>query len=80
SEIWITSLFTYWAKYVKDAVQYYKNIFPQSKIILGGIYASLFSKEEVKEYTGCDEVYQGVISEAEKYPPAYDLIKNSNPR
>ena len=79
SEIWITSLFTYWAKYVKDAVQYYKSIFPQSKIIVGGIYASLFSKAEVKEYTGCDEVYQGVISEAEKYPPAYDLIKNSNP-
>ena len=33
SEIWITSLFTYWAKYVKDAVQYYRNIFPQSKIV-----------------------------------------------
>jgi len=79
NEIWVTSLFTYWAKYVKDAVQCYKNIFPQSKIIVGGIYASLFSKEEVKEYTGCDEVYQGVITEAEKYPPAYDLIKNSNP-
>lgn len=78
SEIWITSLFTYWAKYVKDAVQCYRNIFPQSKIIVGGIYASLFSKEEVKEYTGCDEVYQGVISEAEKHIPTYDLIKNSN--
>jgi len=27
SEIWITSLFTYWAKYVKDVVQYYKKYF-----------------------------------------------------
>jgi hypothetical protein len=79
SEIWVTSLFTYWAKYVKDAVQYYKNMFPQSKIVVGGVYASLFSKKEVKEYTGCDEVYQGVMPEVEKYFPAYDLIKNSNP-
>ncbi len=79
SEIWITSLFTYWAKYVKDAVQYYKKYFPSSKIVVGGIYASLFSKKEVKKYTGCDEVYQGVIPEAEKYLPAYDLIKNTNP-
>lgn len=80
SEILVTSLFTYWAKYVKDAVQYYKSIFPQSKIIVGGIYASLSSKKQVKEYTGCDEVYQGVMLEAEKYPPAYDLIENANPQ
>lgn len=79
SEIWITSLFTYWAKYVKDAVQYYRNIFPQAKIVVGGIYASLFSKKEVKEYTCCDEVYKGVMLEVEKCFPAYDLIKNSNP-
>ena len=78
-EIWITSLFTYWAKYVKDSVRKYKAMFPNAKVVVGGIYASLFSKAEVKECTGCDEVYQGVISEAEKYPPAYDLIKNSNP-
>ena len=80
NEIWITSLFTYWAKYVKDAVQYYKSIFPQSKIIVGGIYASLLSEDEVKKYTGCDKVYQGVILEAEKCFPAYDLIENANPQ
>jgi len=79
TEIWITSLFTYWAKYVKDTVQYYKNIFPQSKIVVGGIYASLFSKKQVMQYTGCDEVHQGIIPEAEKYFPAYDLLKNANP-
>jgi len=30
-EIWVTSLFTYWAKYVKDAVRYYKKSFPMQK-------------------------------------------------
>ena len=79
SEIWITSLFTYWAEYVIDTVAYYKERFPQSKIIVGGIYASLFSKKQVIQFTGCDEVYQGVIPEAEKCFPAYDLLKNANP-
>jgi len=83
-EIWVTSLFTYWAKYVKDAVQYYKKMFPNAKVKVGGIYASLFPPEEVKKYTGCDEVYQGIIPEVEEYAtnhfPAYGLIKNANLR
>jgi len=64
-------------------VQDYKKIFPNTKIKVGGIYASLLPPEEVKKYTGCDEVYQGVIPEVEEYVkmhfPAYDLINNSNP-
>jgi hypothetical protein len=78
-EIWVTSLFTYWAKYVKDAVQNYKSIFPKVKIVVGGIYASLLPEHQVKEYTGCDAVWQGVVPEAEKYFPAYDLVANANP-
>ena len=78
-EIWVTSLFTYWAKYVKEAVQYYKKLFPQARVIIGGIYASLIPEDEVIKYTGCDEVYQGVLPKAEEYFPAYDLIKNANP-
>lgn len=82
-EIWMTSLFTYWAKYVKETVQGYKKIFPNTKVKVGGIYASLFSPDEVKRYTGCDEVHQGIIPEVEEYinehPPAYDLIQDANP-
>jgi hypothetical protein len=73
-EIWVTSLFTYWSKYVKDTVEYFRCLFPDAKIIVGGIYASLMSKH-CKTYTGCDEVRAGVMEEAEKYPPAYDLLK-----
>ena len=25
-EVWVTSLFTYWSKYVKEAVDFYKNL------------------------------------------------------
>lgn len=82
-QVWVTSLFTYWAKYVRESVQYYRKVFPSAYIKVGGIYASLLPPEEVKEYTGCDEVYQRVIPEVEEYakshPPAYDLLGDANP-
>ncbi len=82
-EVWITSLFTYWASYVRDAVDHYRELFPDAKFKVGGIYASLRPPQEVKEYTRCDEVHKGVIPEVEKYAtthfPAYDLIKEVNP-
>lgn len=77
-KIMITSLFTYWSKYVKESVQFYKKQFPNAKVIVGGIYASLMPKH-CKEYTGCDEVFVGVHEEAEKYKPAYDLLFNPHP-
>ena len=76
-EVWVTSLFTYWSKYVKDTVEYFRCLFPDAKIIVGGIYASLMPKH-CKAYTGCDEVCEGVMEEAEKYQPAYYLLKSIN--
>ena len=82
-EVWITSLFTYWASYVREAVHYYKAMFPNAIVKVGGIYASLRPPKEVKEYTGCDEVHQGVLPEVETHTtthfPAYDLIQDANP-
>ena len=71
--ICVTSIFTYWAKHVKYAVSYYKRKFKDVPILVGGIYASLMP-QQCKEYTGCDEVIFGVIEEAEKVIPAYDLV------
>ena len=71
--ICVTSIFTYWAKQVKYAVAYYKQKFKEVPILVGGIYASLMP-QQCKEYTGCDEVIFGVIEEAEKLIPAYDLV------
>jgi len=76
-EIKITSLFTYWAPYVKDSVFYYHKIFPNTKITVGGIYASLMPSH-CKAYTKCDSVHKGIFKQAEKYKPAYDLITNHN--
>ncbi len=76
-EVWVTSLFTYWAPYVRQAVTMYRSRFGGVRIRVGGIYASLFSENEVKTYTGCDDVWQGVMQEAETCEPAYDLIADS---
>lgn len=71
--ICVTSIFTYWAKYVKYSVSYYKQKYNNVPVLVGGIYASLMPKQ-CKEYTGCDEVIFGVIEEAESVIPAYDLV------
>ncbi len=72
--ILITSYFTYWAKYVRQAVIYYKNLFPKVKIIVGGIYASLMP-EHCKKYTKCDEVFVGIHEDAEKCKPSMSYIE-----
>jgi len=72
-EIWVTSLFTYWSEYVKDSVDFYRKLFPSANIKVGGIYASLMP-EHCKNYTGCDEVQEGVFDEAEEYFPDYSLL------
>ncbi len=75
-QIKITSLFTYWSKYVRESVEYYHRLYPKSIIEVGGIYASLMP-EHCKSYTGCDKVGQGLYKNglAEELEPAYDLVE-----
>ncbi|MGA3198527.1 MAG: cobalamin-dependent protein [Halobacteriota archaeon] len=75
-EILITSLFTYWADHVKQAVKHYRMLYPTARISVGGIYASLMP-DHCKAYTGCDKVIQGIVEEAEQAAPAYDLLDDS---
>ncbi len=73
-EIYVTSLFTYWSSYVREAVAFYRSEFPAARITVGGVYASLQPKHCL-EYTGCDEVCQGVHPEAEMCEPDYSLVE-----
>jgi hypothetical protein len=80
--IGVTSIFTYWSKYVKDSVEHYKNIFPEAKITVGGIYATLMP-EHCKDYTGCDNIWKGLIPEVENFTNSnkldYSLLENPHP-
>jgi len=73
--ILITSLFTYWSEYVKDAVQHYRTLYPSAEIEVGGILASLLPKE-CKEFTSCDKVSPGLYAEgqAEQVEIDYSLL------
>jgi hypothetical protein len=71
-KILMTSLFTYWSKYVWETVHYYKRRFPNAPVVVGGIYATLMPDH--CRQSGCDEVYIGLHKEAEFFPPAYDLV------
>lgn len=70
--ICITSLFTYWSRYVHESVSFYGRLYPQARIQVGGIYATLMPEHCAS--SGCDEVVTGVQEEAERYDPAYDLV------
>ena len=74
--VMITSVFTYWSKQVKEAVDFSRNILPDVPIMVGGVFASLLP-EKCKEYTGCDYVCKGVIKEAEGLSPDYSLLDNN---
>ena len=44
----VTSFMTYWYVGVKDAIELLRRVFPKTKIILGGIYATLCSQHAHK--------------------------------
>jgi len=73
NRVLVTSLFTYWSEYVKDAVEYYKNLYPKARIEVGGIYATLMP-EHCKKYTGCNYVFKAQHKKADLCEPAYDLV------
>ena len=70
----ITSLFTYWWQPVWDSVKIYKALYPNAKVVVGGVYASIMPEHCKK--SGCDGVHVGLVEEAETLIPAYDLIQD----
>lgn len=74
--ILITSVFTYWANEVKSAVNFSKKLFPKTKVMVGGIFASLLP-EVCKDFTNCDYVHKGVVGCAECLPPDYSLLEDN---
>ena len=73
--ILITSLFTYWSKHVHEAAEFYHQAYPNAKIEIGGIYASLMP-EHCKEQSPFAHVYRGLYRRgvAEKAVPDYSLL------
>ena len=71
--ICITSLFTYWSKYVKESVNICRMLYQGVPIIIGGVYASLMP-HHCNEWIAPDGIITGVLHEVEYFEPAYDLV------
>jgi len=71
----ITSLFTYWSKYLHEAAKFYHEAYPKARIEIGGIYASLM-KRHCKKNSPFAHVYKGLYRRgvAEKVVPDYSLL------
>ena len=72
--IYITSLFTYQAHYVIKSIDYYRNKFPNARIKVGGIMATLIP-EYIKEKTGI-KPHIGLLRGAENCSPDYSWYPN----
>ena len=72
-KILITSLFTYWKRYVEESVKHYHDLYGEVEIEIGGIYASLMP-DDCAEIEGVNSVFEGIHPEADSYAPAYDLV------
>jgi len=80
SLILVTSIFTYWSKYVWDAIDYYRDLFPEASIMLGGIYATLhydkkYFQTKLKHYNV--KCHIGLHLEAESQYPDYSLLNGN---
>lgn len=75
TEIWITSLFSYWANHVKETFDYYSKQYPKARIVIGGILPSL-SREYCFDEFGKDNVHVGLFEQAEKFDADYSLLEN----
>lgn len=70
--IYITSLWSYAWEPVRRAISHYRTLYPDSTILLGGIYATLVYDHATT--LGADYVHYGLINECEDLLPAYDLM------
>jgi hypothetical protein len=69
--IYVTSLFTYAWRPVHQAVHHYSGAYPGTRLVLGGIYASLLPQHAASSGA---EVHVGLHPAAEAMTPAWDLI------
>lgn len=59
--IMITSIMSYWYPGVQEAIRIIKALSPDTPVLLGGIYATLFYSHALKN-SGADHVYKGHIN------------------
>lgn len=75
-KIYITTLFTYFAKEVIETVNFYKNFYSSANIKVGGIFATLMP-DYIKKHTGITP-HVGLLKAVEDCVPDYALFPSLN--
>jgi hypothetical protein len=75
-EIYITTLFTYESDKCIETINHYKKTYPNAKVHVGGIFASLMP-EYIEEKTGI-KPFMGYSKELDRIKPDFDLIRMDN--
>ncbi len=75
--VYVTSLFTWAWKPVHEAVRFYRMFYPNAKVWLGGLYASLLPDHAA--LSGADYIHKGLFDDAEDLRPDYELLKDFMP-
>ena len=65
--IFVTSIMTYWYPGVFKVIEIVKSLSPDTPVILGGIYATLFH-EHAQKYSGADHIFRGHIHNTKCHP------------
>lgn len=76
-KILITSLFTYAWRPVHKAIESYHQQFPDARLEVGGIYASMMPGRLRSSFQFA-EVHVGLHDAAEGYMPAYDILEDTD--
>lgn len=72
--IYITSLFTYAYEPVHDVIRHYSTKYKKSRIIVGGIYATLCPEHLKDTFKDRIEIYEGLNENVEDIMPDYTLV------
>lgn len=84
-EVYVTSIMTYWWESTRDVIGIVKKVYPNTKVLVGGIYPTICSEHALKN-TGADIVVKGEIKDASdlwtdismyKKTPSYAIVNFS---
>lgn len=77
SEIWVTSTFSYYSSFVVDSADYWHGKYPEAKLYIGGIAATLIP-EYFKDNVSYANIIVGYHKEAESFVPDYSILPTDN--
>lgn len=69
----ITTVFSWWWHHYCEAIEQFRELYPSSQILIGGPFASAFPALFTEKYPFV-RVHQGLVPEAERCIPAFDLL------